>query len=676
MKALLTPATTIMSRMKYAYKFALLMVILFLPMAYLAYGLVSQIAGEVSFLGHERTGLAYLKAIREPLARIQQHRGMTAAYLNGAAEFHPRILAKRKEIDTLLARLAERDTQWGKELQTAGQLAPLQKQWASIKANSLKQPPAEAIKAHNQLVGGLLNLMSHVADASGMSLDHELDSYHLAAALANDMPRLIDYMGQARAVGSSVAARGEHTPASRVRLAILANNLEIYSGRLTTGLDAAMETNPELKATLSEAITANNQAIQNIQRLLREELLKSDTIEVDSEMVFQTASRAISGSYKLFDELVPILDGLWEQRGEEEAVAGYLESGFILLAFLLATYLFAGLYAGIKENIAIMGRATHKLAEGELFARMAIESQDEMQQIAHDFNHMAEKFEALVQQIVSATTQLASASEQVSVISQDSATNIDNQRRETEQVATAMNEMAATVQEVARNASEAAGAASHADNEAGAGRAVVRETTASIENLAHEVESAAQVVQQLANDSESIGAVLDVIKGIAEQTNLLALNAAIEAARAGEQGRGFAVVADEVRTLASRTQDSTKEIEGMIEQLQNGARNAVEVMENGREKARTGVDQTKQAVQALDAITKAVATINQMNTQIASAAEQQRATTEEMNRNIININQIAEQTATSAIQTTTASDELARLSAQLQSLVNQFKLQA
>jgi len=262
------------------------------------------------------------------------------------------------------------------------------------------------------------------------------------------------------------------------------------------------------------------------------------------------------------------------------------------------------------------------------------------------------------------------------VISQDSATNIDNQRRETEQVATAMNEMAATVQEVARNASEAAGAASHADNEAGAGRAVVRETTASIENLAHEVESAAQVVQQLANDSESIGAVLDVIKGIAEQTNLLALNAAIEAARAGEQGRGFAVVADEVRTLASRTQDSTKEIEGMIEQLQNGARNAVEVMENGREKARTGVDQTKQAVQALDAITKAVATINQMNTQIASAAEQQRATTEEMNRNIININQIAEQTATSAIQTTTASDELARLSAQLQSLVNQFKLQA
>lgn len=315
-------------------------------------------------------------------------------------------------------------------------------------------------------------------------------------------------------------------------------------------------------------------------------------------------------------------------------------------------------------------------ANSDLTQRIDITSKDEIGSTSVAFNAMLEKFEALIQQVTSSATQLATASEEVSSVAQDSASNVDRQRNETDQVATAINQMTATVQEVAGNATNAAGAASNADNEAKGGRAVVESATQAIAQLAEEIENAAGVIKGVEQDSETIGTVLDVIKGIAEQTNLLALNAAIEAARAGEQGRGFAVVADEVRTLASRTQQSTQEIEAMIEKLQSGARNAVTVMDKSKSQAQTGVDQAREAMQSLDAITRAVATINEMNTQIASAAEEQASVSEEINKNVTNISQISEQTASGTEQTTAAADELAKLATELQQLISQFKIQA
>lgn len=312
--------------------------------------------------------------------------------------------------------------------------------------------------------------------------------------------------------------------------------------------------------------------------------------------------------------------------------------------------------------------------ENDLKLRCEITSEDEIGQTAMAFNRRMDKFQTLMQQITGATTQLATASEEVATVAKGSGQNLEKQRAETEQVATAMNEMSATVSEVASNASSAAGAAQNADNEAKGGQAIVQQTAEEIEKLATEVESAAEVIRQLEQDSENIGGVLDVIKGIAEQTNLLALNAAIEAARAGEQGRGFAVVADEVRTLASRTQESTQEIETMIDQLQKRAQTAVRVMEQGREQAQRGAEHAKEAAASLEAITRAVATINDMNTQIASAAEEQSTVAEEMNRNITTISQISEQTSAGSQQTTTASVELTKLAGQLQSLVGQFKI--
>lgn len=324
-------------------------------------------------------------------------------------------------------------------------------------------------------------------------------------------------------------------------------------------------------------------------------------------------------------------------------------------------------------NLAVEAMNDIAAGGGDLTKRLDEKGKDEVAQMAQAFNRFAEKVRHMVMQVSGSTAQLATAAEEMSVITNETNQGVQKQQAETEMVATAMNEMTATVQEVARHATEASRAAQSADTEARNGKDVVQHTVSSINTLANEVEMATQVINKLEADSINIGAVLDVIRGIAEQTNLLALNAAIEAARAGEQGRGFAVVADEVRTLASRTQKSTQEIQSMIESLQLGSRNAVKAMEVSQSQSKKSVEQVLNARGTLDAITEAVTTISTMNIQIASAAKEQSNVAEEINKNVVNISRVVEQTADGAQQTQTASYELANLANELQNLVGQFK---
>jgi methyl-accepting chemotaxis protein len=330
--------------------------------------------------------------------------------------------------------------------------------------------------------------------------------------------------------------------------------------------------------------------------------------------------------------------------------------------------------SGIHRGTTAIESAASRVAKGDLRATVDYEGKCELARIAKDVNAITANFKTTLEQIAAATAQLASAAEETSAITRDSSASIKRQQSETDQVATAMNEMNATVHEVAKSASQAAGAAHGAEKETTNGKRVVGQTIEVIDGLAHDVEQAADVIRRLAKESENIGSVLDVIRGIAEQTNLLALNAAIEAARAGEQGRGFAVVADEVRTLASRTQQSTQEIQGMIERLQGGTADAVKAMEKSRTQAQAGVGQAAATGSSLDAIMGAVKTINDMNTQIASASEEQSAVAEEINKNITNIRDVALHTAEGSAQTAAASEQLAKLAEELQSLVGRFKV--
>lgn len=312
--------------------------------------------------------------------------------------------------------------------------------------------------------------------------------------------------------------------------------------------------------------------------------------------------------------------------------------------------------------------------EGDLTSRLTVSGTDEIGQLALSFNGFIEKIQGLIKEVTSSTSQLSAAAEEMSMITDETRTGVQRQQSETALVATAINEMNSTVHEVANNAETAASGASQADNQAEQGKQIVSSTMSSISALANEVETASNVINQLEKDSESIGSVLEVIRGIAEQTNLLALNAAIEAARAGEQGRGFAVVADEVRSLASRTQESTQEIQDMIERLQKGSRDAVNAMESGKEQAQQTVEQASQAETALNEISTAVAQINEMNAHIAQSSRQQGEVAEEINKNIVNITQVADDSANGADQLSSASQEMANLAVNLESQVSHFKI--
>ncbi|MDF1582410.1 MAG: methyl-accepting chemotaxis protein [Methyloprofundus sp.] len=355
----------------------------------------------------------------------------------------------------------------------------------------------------------------------------------------------------------------------------------------------------------------------------------------------------------------------------------YKRIGFTIAALMV---LIVGLYLLINSIIiSPLTDLALKLqdissGDGDLTARLNIKGKTEFAWVAASFNSFVKKIGKTIYKINEISEQLANSSQQLSTITEKTEHDVQRQQTETAQVASAMEQMASTVNNVSRNALNASETADSANIESTAGSDIVNQAVNSINSLASEVESAAQVIHDLESDSESIGQVLGVIQGIAEQTNLLALNAAIEAARAGEQGRGFAVVADEVRTLASRTQNSTEEIRQTIERLQARAKSAANVMEQGQRQAKSSVKQAASAGDALSRINEKIDQINSMNTQIATASEQQSAVTEEIKRNINNIGEISNQTAQGAHATSESSKQLMDLADQLRTTVRQFKI--
>ena len=364
------------------------------------------------------------------------------------------------------------------------------------------------------------------------------------------------------------------------------------------------------------------------------------------------------------------------QRDASSGVSNAITTIFIvvLLSIIFSVIIATVTVRSIAIPLAKVNQILGVVASGDMTQKLDDSAKDEFGELARNCNKVIANLQQLIQGIISRSTQLAAASEQTSAITVQTTQAIREQKSQVTQAATATTEMSSTAQGVLQSSNDAVAEIKNADNEAERVKGISLENKAIILQLSHEVEQASVVINKLHKDSASIGSILDVIRGIAEQTNLLALNAAIEAARAGEQGRGFAVVADEVRSLASKTQASTQEIQAMIQVLQSGAHAAVEAMNKGRKQAENCVEKTEVATKALDSITHAVHLAHDMSEQISDAAKEQNQVSHEISKLLESIVSIAEETASGAEQTSESSHEVARLAEELRVSVEQFKV--
>jgi methyl-accepting chemotaxis protein len=508
--------------------------------------------------------------------------------------------------------------------------------------------------AARQVMGDKADIANAQINALGTSVQQMPDSperYTQYQAITNAKEEFQLARYEVRGYTNTVNAETEARAAAQIEKAI---------GGLK-GLNAAFGTSQQSALTsLEAALGAYRSAVQSYKAA------NANIVSARAEMTTQGAD-IVTISDKLYDIQL-------DRRDAESAQARSLQLISTLLALLVgiiaALVITRQITRPIQETLAVVER----IASGDLSHNIQVTRRDELGVLQQGIQRMGTTLRELISGIRDGVTQIASAAEELSAVTEQTSAGVNSQKIETDQVATAMHEMTATVQEVARNAEQASLAAADADGQARAGDKVVAEAIAQIERLAAEVARSTDAMTHLQQESNKIGSVMDVIKAVAEQTNLLALNAAIEAARAGEAGRGFAVVADEVRGLAQRTQKSTEEIEGLVAGLQNGTQQVAMVMNNSRSLTDSSVELTRKAGVSLENITRTVSNIQSMNQQIAAAAEQQSAVAEEISRSIVNVRDVSEQTATASDETAKSSVELARLGSQLQQMVSHFRV--
>lgn len=471
-----------------------------------------------------------------------------------------------------------------------------------------------------------------------------------------NISQVSDYTKNLRIIRLSIGANPQ--PDAYLPLQQTLNNLAAHLQRIKENFVEPMDL--DLIQQQVNAITEYGQLLQDLASAGDDQTLLFKRMGHLGDVLLDTTQKLIASQNAKRDA----------DAASAKTLLGLVAALAMLLGILAAWVITRQIVNPLQHTL----HAVNRIAGGDLSEQVQVNRSDELGQLQSGIGQMMLNLHDLIEGIRSGVIQVASAAEQLSAVTEETSSGVNNQKIEIDHVATAMNEMTATVQNVALNAEEASAAASIADQQACEGEQIVGEAIAQIQHLAQDLNQSADAVRHLQEQSDKIGGVLDVIKAVAQQTNLLALNAAIEAARAGEAGRGFAVVADEVRNLALRTQRSTEEIEALVAGVQSGTHAVACAMESSLALSESSVACTQRAVGALGNITSKVSIIQSMNRQIATAAEQQSTVTEEINCSVINVRDISEQTASSCEETASSSNELARLGHELETLVGHFKV--
>jgi len=671
MKLLFRPAEALMNRFNYPVKFGLLGLLVFVAFASLMLTVVGQLQRTIERSAEELQATALARPVFRLVELTQQHRGLSAMLLGG----NPAVTAKRAERESdVEAALAELSGALPAARQQLPSWQAIRQGWGEIRRDGLGWTQARNMRAHTELIQSMLRFNTELADAYGLTFDPEAESYYLMAAALDEVPYLIERIGRLRGSASAALAHGSMGDEQRVGLILLSEEIRGAMSAMQISLDKVIAQRPELRGTLEAASTRLREQAAGLDEVVQGMVQRGDFARVSSERFFAMASEAIGIGYQQIREtLLPSLDSLLNQRIAKAQRVLMLNVAVSLLALLLIGYLSAGAYFSVMTSVRRLREGSGRLAAGDLTARIELDTRDELRQVAASFNEMAAAMRGLIgsirdnsDHVADSARSLVTASGQIHVATQcqsDAASSM----------AAAVEQMTVGIEHIARNAGEADSLAHRSGELSRQGGEIVAAVVEEIRQIAASVSESAHTVAELGERSGQISAIVQVIGDIAAQTNLLALNAAIEAARAGEQGRGFAVVADEVRKLAERTAHSTREIGEMVAAIQQGTSGAVQGMEQGVIRVNEGVVRAQRAGEAMHGIREAANQVQGTVAEISHALREQSAASAEIAQKVSMIAQMAEENGSAVGSNHQTASRLSDLAGTLLDNVSRFK---
>ncbi|WP_421342396.1 methyl-accepting chemotaxis protein [Aeromonas veronii] len=668
MKWIFNPAIRLGNQLSFKYKFLLWSCLMLLPLAYSMANLLGRLQDDNAQANRELAGVANLTPVPAIEQALLTHRNLVTRH---AYEVDPvgddQVKAAAQIVAQSLQAFA--DTR-----QNNPSFEVIQQGWAALLSEAGKLEVEQSNLRHDKLLTEVRHLYKHITASSSLIQDPALGTYYMVILASERLPQLRDLLAQVRDRAATIADFGlfqaEGYSGLRFRLDLISATLQ----ELEADLTLLYQMEPAYRAELGQQTDALIQLVRQGVETMENKMMKDQLVQLSTKEVQALGDKV--------DEAITALAGQVRQRLEADLhhrLAAnqrhfWWVTAPLTVSLLLYLYLMIGAYLSLRDTVGRVRDIAARVNAQDLSQHIEIVGQDELAAISRDYNVTLETLRTLMLRVRENGVTVVESATEIEARTCRSQEVIADQQGETHQVATAIKELAATSQDMAGNALQAARMTQEAQNVVGQGEDVVERTIKAIDHINREVLRTADTIGQLEQQCSQIGGVISVIRGIAEQTNLLALNAAIEAARAGEQGRGFAVVADEVRSLANRTQGATVEIQQMIEQLQSGARASVTAMSAASHEAQEGVGLAQEAKQAFGAITEKVDRMVDTNAIIASAIEQQGAVVNEIERNVVRISDGSDEALQVANAARDAARQIHQLTEQLRAMVQSFVL--
>ncbi|WP_434471660.1 methyl-accepting chemotaxis protein [Aeromonas veronii] len=668
MKWIFNPAIKLGNQLSFKYKFLLWSCLMLLPLAYSMTNLLGRLQDDNAQANRELAGVVNLAPVPAIEQALLTHRNLVTRH---AYEVDPvgddQVKAAAQTVDQSLQAFA--DTR-----QNNPSFEVIQQGWAALQSKAGKLEVEQSNLRHDKLLTEVRHLYKHITASSSLIQDPSLGTYYMVILASERLPQLRDLLAQVRDRAATIADFGlfqaEGYSGLRFRLDLISATLQ----ELEADLTLLYQIEPAYRAELGQQTDALIQLVRQGVETMENKMMKDQLVQLSTKEVQALGDKMDEAISALAGQVRQRLEADLHQRLAANQRHFWWVTAPLTVSLLLYLYLMIGAYLSLRETVGRVRDIAARVNAQDLSQHIEIVGQDELAAISHDYNVTLETLRTLMLRVRENGVTVVESATEIEARTCRSQEVIADQQGETHQVATAIKELAATSQDMAGNALQAARMTQEAQNVVGQGEDVVERTIKAIDHINREVLRTADTIGQLEQQCSQIGGVISVIRGIAEQTNLLALNAAIEAARAGEQGRGFAVVADEVRSLANRTQGATVEIQQMIEQLQSGARASVTAMSAASHEAQEGVGLAQEAKQAFGAITEKVDRMVDTNAIIASAIEQQGAVVNEIERNVVRISDGSDEALQVANAARDAARQIHQLTEQLRAMVQSFVL--